>query len=572
MVLKGLKTLEYRGYDSWGITAIAGNGHMATKKRTGKIGAASTAGLAADSSLAFGHTRWATHGGVTEANAHPHSACNDTLAVIHNGIIENYAALKHPLTARHAFLSETDSEVAAHYIEELCTSLPFSEAVRTAFRAFEGSNALIALDPKRNMLVAARNGSPLVLGFGTDGNYVASDPVALMPYTKNIYFLDDNEMAVITADSIVVRDIQSGTVKKVAPVKLDWKTKTATKGRYATFMEKEMREQPDIFDRIASKPDPALALLADAVAASRGSYLVGCGSAAYACMCGSYLFSAVAKRHMNWAIGSEFGFQLEFLNDKSLVIALSQSGETMDTLEAVKKARAKGATIASLTNVPGSTLGRLSSIVIPLDVGPEIGVASTKAMTAKVAYLLTIAHVLAGKRAEGKRLLHAAAAATRTVFRAEWDHIRALAKTVRHAGSLFVIGRGLSFPTALETALKIKEISYIHAEGLAAGELKHGPIALIEKGTPCIAFLPDDETYGANLAGAMEMKARGGRIIGISHRPHDVFDDYVHVPDAGIASVLPDIIAGQMLGYTLAREKGLDADKPRNLAKSVTVK
>ncbi|MCJ7826524.1 SIS domain-containing protein, partial [Patescibacteria group bacterium] len=297
------------------------------------------------------------------------------------------------------------------------------------------------------------------------------------------------------------------------------------------------------------------------------------GSASYVSLAGSYLFSKIAKRHVNYAIGSEFGYHLDFLTPKSTVIALSQSGETMDILESVKKAKEKGATIVAITNVLGSTLYRIADEKILIGAGPEIAVASTKAVTGKLAILVLLAYALSGKTKEGIRVLTEATESVSKLL--EKDSIRrieTLAKSLLKKEHVYVIGRGLSYPASLETAIKIKEISYIHAEGMAAGELKHGPLALVEKGTPCIAFLPDDETYGANLAGAMEMKARGGYVIGISHKNHEVFDYHLPVADAREATIIPNIVTAQLLSYYLSILKGLDPDKPRNLAKSVTVK
>ncbi|MEK7119719.1 MAG: SIS domain-containing protein, partial [Patescibacteria group bacterium] len=313
--------------------------------------------------------------------------------------------------------------------------------------------------------------------------------------------------------------------------------------------------------------------LAGIIKQSHGTYMVGCGTAAYACLAGSYLFSKIARRHVNWAIGSEFGYQLDFLTDKSLILALSQSGETMDLLDSVKKAKEKKAKIAALVNVLGSSLWRLADYTLVIGAGPEKGVASTKAFIGKLAHLTLLAYALDGRIREGQKVVTMAVKSAKAVLAEPTvSRIQKLAKKIQKARHVYVIGRGLSYPAALEIALKIKEISYIHAEGLAAGELKHGPLALVEKGTPCIALLPEDETYGANLAGAMEMKARGGYIIGISHKPHEVFDYFVPIADAKEATIIPMVIAGQLLAYYLTIARGFDPDKPRNLAKSVTVK
>lgn len=572
LVFNGLKTLEYRGYDSWGVAAVSSQG-IAVKKKAGKIGEAHVNNLP-PSSLAFGHTRWATHGGVTDINSHPHLDCTGTIALIHNGIFENYEEIKHQLLKKnHKFISETDTEVIVHLIEEFNKTLPFVKAVLKTFKQMEGLNALIVMKVKENKLIAIRKGSPLVVGYGKHENFMASDAAALLPYTKQVYFLEDNEMAIISGQKIEISGVETG--KTINPKKqiLNWTLAQTQKGRYPNFMLKEIHEQPKIIAEIAATGTLQAQNLGKIIKKSYGSYLLGCGSSAYVSMAGSYLFAKIAKRHLNWAIGSEFGYQLDFLTPKSLVIALSQSGETMDILESVKRAKDKGAKIFALVNVLGSSLYRGSDYKMLVGAGPEKAVASTKAITAKLAHLILLAYALAGKIEKGKEILNQASkSATKVLSPKNMAKIKALAKKLVKSQHLYVIGRGLSYPASLETAMKIKEISYLHAEGMAAGELKHGPLALVEKGTPCLVFLPNDETYGANLAGAMEMKARGGYIIGISSKIHEIFDYFLPVDDALEATIIPNIITGQALAYYLTMEQGLDPDKPRNLAKSVTVK
>lgn len=571
IVLAGLKRLEYRGYDSWGIAAVSKK--IFVKKKTGKIGNATVDELP-KSTLAFGHTRWATHGGVTDENAHPHLDCSGTIAIIHNGIFENYEEVKKKLLALgHKFRSETDTEVAVHLIEEYTKSMIFTKAVQKAFNDMKGLNAIIALDVKDHTLIAARNGSPLVVGFGDHENFLASDAAALLPHTKEVHFLEDDQIAIIGERSVVLLNAKTG--ENITPKKqrLTWKVRDTEKGDYPYFMLKEIYEQPGVVADIAASCAGYAQKMAKIIKASRGAYLVGCGTASYAAIAGEYLFSKIAKRHVNVAIGSEFGYHLDFLNRDSLVVAISQSGETMDILESVKKAKHKGAKIMALVNVLGSTLYREADYKILIAAGPEKGVASTKAYTAMLAHLTLLSFAVAGKTSDGIAVLNRAVFSMKKVLTGQsLKRIKVLAKKLKKAEHIYVIGRGLSYPTALETALKIKEISYIHAEGLAAGELKHGPLALVTRGTPCIAYLPNDETCGANLAGAMEMKARGGYIIGISHKPHEVFDYFIRVADAGEATIMPNVVVAQLLAYELTIARGLDPDMPRNLAKSVTVK
>lgn len=572
IILEGLKSLEYRGYDSWGVAAVT-TGKIYLKKRIGKIGEANVDELPA-SSFAFGHTRWATHGGVTDINAHPHLDCSKKIALIHNGIIENYEEIKKELIKKgHSFISETDTEVAAHLIEEYYKQTDFISAVKKAFNKFSGLSAIMAINTTDNTLAAARNGSPLVVGFGKGENFIASDSTALLPHTKTVHFMEDNEMAVVTKQKVSLFDVQTGKQKQISKMKLNWQIQQAQKGKYPYFMLKEIYEQPEIITNIAQNNLTDAENLAKIIRRSRGCYMVGCGTAAYICLAGTYLFSKIAQRHINTCFGSEFGYQLEFLNKDSLIIALSQSGETMDILESVKKAKNKGAKIFALVNVLGSTLYREAHYKMLVGAGPEKGVASTKASTGKLAHLILLSYAIAGKIDQGQKVLFKAVRGVKKMLLPRSIiKIKKLARKLKNRDHILVIGRGLSYAASLETALKIKEISYIHAEGLAAGELKHGPLALVEKGSPCIVFAPNDETYGANLAGAMEMKARGGYIIGVSYKPHEIFDYYIEVEDAEEATIIPNIVFAQLLAYYLTVEKGLDPDKPRNLAKSVTVK
>lgn len=588
IVLKGLKTLEYRGYDSWGIAVLANDRKnklsLTIKKKAGKIGSATIDDLP-KSDCALGHTRWATHGGVTDKNAHPHLDCSGNFAIIHNGIIENYDEIKKELHAsNHTFISETDTEVAVHLIEEIFNSFNkkktfktdeenFIESVRLAFNRFVGSNAIIVVSSKCKMFVAAKNGSPLVVGLGKNENFLSSDAHALLPYTHDVYFMEDGSLVAVKQDSIKQWNLDTGKNIPLTPTHLSWKETVADKGRYSHFMMKEIMDQPDIIRRIATEENRLVSQFAGEIKKSYGTYLVGCGTAAYACLAATYIFSKVARRHVNFAVGSEFSYSLDFLTPKSFVIALSQSGETLDVLDAAKKAKEKHVRLGSIVNVLGSTLHRMSDVSLLLGAGTETAVVSTKAFSAKLAYITLLAYVLAGKEKEGKSILKKAASSLEKVLMEPTiGKVVALADKIKNKEHLYVIGRGISYPLALETALKIKEASYIHAEGFAAGELKHGVIALIEKGTPCIAFLPNDETYGANLAGAMEMKARGGYIIGISHKSHEIFDYYIPVDDCGVATIIAEVAVGQLLGYYLALKRGNDPDKPRNLAKSVTVK
>jgi len=570
IVFEGIKTLEYRGYDSWGEAIWTGKKFKIVKK-TGRI----TGGAPkVKSNLALGHTRWATHGGVTKINTHPHADCKGRLVVVHNGIIENFDSLKKELVGLgHKFISDTDTEVAAHLIEEkLKEEKDFWQAFSKAFRLFEGLNAIVAIDSYEGKIYAAKNGSPLVVGLGKKENFIASDSSALLPQTKKVVFLEDNQGVIIDKDKVEFWDLIKRKKIKPKSYSIFWSTAFAARGKFAHFMLKEIHEQPQVLRDIIENSSRQIEKLAEMIKKSYGTYFVGCGTAGHAALFGQYLFSKVACRHVNFSYGSEFGFLADFLTERSLVVALSQSGETIDIIEAIDKARNKGAKIGALVNVVGSTLYRKADYRLMLMAGPEKAVASTKAFCAKLALLIMLANCLNGGLKRARRELKDAVGIMDGILE-KGKIIKKLAKKIHQSKDIYIIGRGLSYPLALETALKIKEISYIHAEGFAAGELKHGVIALIEKGTPCIVFAPDDDAYGAVMSGAMELAARGGYIIGVSEKNRaDIFDYHIPLFDTGVSTVVNQAVVGQLIAYFLALYRGCEIDKPRNLAKSVTVK
>ena len=581
IVLEGLKLLEYRGYDSWGITAKPSSkfkvqsSKFVIDKHVGKIGESKLSSQlsALSSNLAIGHTRWATHGGVTVANAHPHLDCTKQVAVIHNGIVENYEEIKVDLIKKgHTFLSETDTEVIPHLIEEYLKKEGFSTAVRDAFNKLTGLNAVVVAYSPSSEIVAAKTGSPLVIGVNDDGLFVASDAAGILKHTRKMLFLGDNEMAILGKD-VQLFSLPEGKKKKPVFETIDWKIEDVDMGTFPTFMLKEIHEQPKVIRNIAQTYSDQITKLAKVIEHAKGTFFIGAGTAFHACLAGSYLFSKIAHAHVNTAVASEFNYLIDFLTKDSLVIALSQSGETIDVIEPLHHAQKKGSTIVALTNVLGSTIYRMADHKLLLGAGPEKAVASTKAYIAKLSVMLLLAFALAKKFDQGKKLLLAAADEIDRLLQEEnVKHIEKLALQLKNAQHIYTIGRGLSFATALESALKIKEVSYVHTEGLAAGELKHGTIALIEKGTPCLVFAPDDETYEAIISNATEIKARGGYMIGVGPKKSPVFDYWIEVRDVEEANLISQVIPAQLLGYFLAVEKGYDPDKPRNLAKSVTVK
>lgn len=570
VVLDGLKLLEYRGYDSWGIAVKKGK-KITLEKHVGKIGQAST--ILPASTLGIGHTRWATHGGVVVKNAHPHSDCTKELAVVHNGIVENYQEIKADLLKKgHIFASDTDTEVIPHLIEENLKTQGFASSVRDAFNRLNGLNALVVAYAPSKEIIAAKTGSPLVVGKTQDGIFIASDASGITKYTQDVLFLKDGEM-VILGDSVQLVSLANG--KKITPKfeHVSWKIEDVTQGTFAHYMLKEMYDQPTVIRNIAENYISEMKELADVVNRAKGTFFIAAGTAYNACLAGVYLFSKIAKKHVNTAMASEFNYLEDFLTNKSLVIALSQSGETIDVIEPLSTAKKKKSKVASITNALGSTIYRMSDYKLLLGAGPEKAVASTKAYIAKLSILLFLSYALTKQVSTCKKLLLAAADEGERLMEDKQIAVyKKLATQLKKAEHIYIVGRGVSYPTAMEAALKIKEVSYIHTEGLAGGELKHGPIALVAKGTPVLVFAPDDETHDAMISNATEMKARGAYIIGISSSHDTIFDEWIEVKDIGEATVIAQIIPAQFLAYFLAVEKGLDPDKPRNLAKSVTVK
>lgn len=568
VVLHGLKKLEYRGYDSWGIAA-KGSSKINILKKVGKISEASEAHVKGEK-LAIGHTRWATHGGVTEQNAHPHLDCTGKIAVVHNGIVENYQELKKVL-ASHKFLSQTDTEVIAHLIEEKM-HLGFEDAVKAACKIITGRYAIVVISADSDKVIAVRRGSPLVVGIGKDETFIASDIPAFLDYTNKISYLDDNQMVVIN-DKAEFFDLEKNQRIEKRVIEIDWKPEHAEKGGYEHFLIKEIMEQKDTIRKAVEQPEEKILKVANEIKSARGTFLVGCGTAGKVCFTAEYLFSKIASMHVNFTVASEFPNYHHFLTDKTLMIAVSQSGETADVLEAIETAKSKNVKVISILNVFGSTMMRVSDDFIMVNAGPEQAVVSTKATTAQIAVLTLLAYACAGKLREGKiRLVETGAAVNDMLNPRYEEHIKKLAEKLFRTQNIYIIGRSLNYPIALEAAIKLQETAYIHAEGFAGGELKHGPIALIEEGTPCIAIVANDEAKHDMISNAMEIKARGGYIIGVAPENNEVFDYWIKVPDVRECSPIVNIIPIQMLAYYIATLRGNNPDKPRNLAKSVTVK
>lgn len=570
ILLKGIKSLEYRGYDSVGLALL--NKGFELKKDIGKVNEVDKKlnFLDMKGNIGVAHTRWATTGGVTKENSHPHFSQNKKIVVVHNGIIENYQELRDEIkNLGFKLVSETDTEVIPMFIEHyLSENMNFNDAVRKTLLRLKGSYAIVAIN-EDGQIAFGRNGSPLVLGIGEEEYFIASDVPAFLEHTKNVIYLDDFEYGFID-NGFKIFDVKTNEEKKKEIKKIEWSVEQAKKGNYPHFMMKEINEQDETIKKAVEQDlefDKVVGVLKNA----NGIIFCGCGTSYHACVSSSYIFSCIAKKHVNLIIGSEFNNYECLLNKKTVMIAVSQSGETADLLEAVKTAKKHGIIVISIVNVMGSSLTRLADYNIMMNSGPEICVLSTKSYTAQLAILLLLAYSYADKKEEGKRLIIEAAAKVKEIIKNNEPKCKELAKKISDKNDMFLIGRDLAYPSALEGALKIKEVSYIHAEGFAGGELKHGTIALIEKGTPVIALTTDD-TKELILSNAAEVRSRGAFVIGINSKNNRIYDYFLEVPAMNHADPILMIIPIQLLAYYLAIERNCDPDKPRNLAKSVTVK
>ena len=597
VVLEGLRRLEYRGYDSAGIVYLE-EGKLVKHRSQGKLSKLERiidSAIIAPSHIGLGHTRWATHGAPTTENAHPHSDCTGDLVVIHNGIIENYHSLRTELKEKgHVFSSETDTEVLAHLIEEYLDN-DLVAAVKQAIERIEGAYSIGVLwAGMPDTIIGVRNQSPLVLGIGgEEGNFLASDIPAFLPYTNNVVFMDDMEMVIVTAERYEIQSLITGLpVEKEIKV-IDWNAGMAEKAGYKHFMLKEIFEQPQAITNTISgriNPEsgevelPEINLDRESIESFDRIFLVACGTSWHAALIAKYWIEKYARIPVEVDIASEFRYRNLLINERVLTVSISQSGETADTLAGIRRAKELGSKVVTICNVVGSTMTREADGTIYTHAGPEIGVASTKAFISQLAALFLFTLFLAGKkktisgeksRELGKALIDIAGVIDRELPRIRSD-IESLIDDFWDCRDFLFVGRGLSFPIALEGALKLKEISYIHAEGYASGELKHGPIALIDKEMPIVALIPQDEVYQKSLSNVEEIKARKGRLIlfgtqGDSHL-QKLTDDVIYLPRVHeeMNPILYTIPA-QILSYEIAARRGCDVDQPRNLAKSVTV-
>jgi len=571
VLLDGLKSMEYSGYDSAGFGVHDGN-IIRVGKGVGRIDEIiSNIDLRSFSGkIGLAHTRWATHGGVTPENAHPHLSCNGEVAVVHNGIIENYQAIKAKLESKgHVFRSTTDTEVIPHLIEEkLKVGRSHREALLDAVKELSGSYAFLVLfRDLRDRLYGVRKDAPLIIGLSERGNFLASDVLSFLKYTNKAVFLENLEVAEIKRNSYIIWSFEGKEVQRSVSTLL-WESMTVSKKEFTHYTLKEIHEQRETI-ALALKQD--LERIDSFCLALQGAdriYIIGAGTSYHAGLVAKQLFLNLAKLPVEVILASEFEDYATLIDEGTLILAISQSGETADVLSAVNVAKKRGASVLSIVNTPSSTLARESEKTLHLNCGPEVGVAATKTFTAQLAVIYSLASRLSNLSIDLKRITEA----VEEVFSVE-RQMAYLAQAFSTSKDCYFIGRGLNYPIALEGALKLKELAYVHAEGFPAGELKHGTLALISEGVPVIALNPSDKTYHATLNNVAEIKARGGRVIGISDVENSLYDYYVKIPSVGRPFYpLVEVIPLQMFAYYSALERGQNPDYPRNLAKSVTVK
>jgi len=604
VIIEGLRKLEYRGYDSAGIAVVGTDGKLHLRRAPGKLRNLEEVikNSPIDGTYGIGHTRWATHGRPTEENAHPHRDCTGQYVVVHNGIIENYFELKETLQKEgHKFVTETDTEVVAHLVEKYAKDLPFEEAVRKTLKALRGIYALVFLSAKDPMkLIAARMGPPSVIGLGDGEYFVASDIPALLEHTREMFFLADGDVAVLARDGVRVTDLDGKPVERPAH-HVSWDPIMAEKGGYKHFMQKEIFEQPravrdTMLGRISQDTGK---VFIDEVGLSEAQLrefenvrIVACGTSWHAALAGKFMIERLARIPVEVDYGSEFRYRDPIISSKTLTVCISQSGETADTLAAQREAKQKGSPSLAICNVKGSMITREAAGTILTHAGPEIGVASTKAFTSQLAALVLLASHLGQLR--GKLLPEAARELMLEFTRIphkieailqadETGFYENLARQFFRLTDFLYLGRGIHYPIALEGALKLKEISYIHAEGYPSGEMKHGPNALIDENLPVVVLATRDENdpasmtlYEKSVSNIKEVKARDGIVIAIvtagDHLAREASDHVIELPAApDLLSPMLEIVPLQLLAYHIAVRRGCDVDQPRNLAKSVTV-
>ncbi len=596
LIMDGLKRLEYRGYDSSGIALITEAGELILEKKMGKIEMLENhlKDMDLNSTFGVGHTRWATHGKPTDINAHPHMDCKHEIVLAHNGIIENFKILKDILIKKgHKFISDTDTEVLVHLIEEFYKDkIEIEVAVRYALKEIKGTYGIVLISKREpDKIICARNSSPIVIGVGEGENFIASDTPAILGHTKRMVYLDDDEIAIIKKDSFRIINMKNVPITKEVQ-EIEWSIEQAEKGGYPHFMLKEIFEQPDaihntmlghLMEDIGDTRLGGFRIFSDEELRDlERIIIIACGTSWHAALIGKYLIEQFARIPVDVDYASEFRYRDPVINKRTLIIVISQSGETLDTLAAMREAQNRGGKAFGIVNVIGSTIARESDCGVYTHAGPEIGVASTKAFTAQLTSLILIAIFLGRKRnlslSQGKRYINELKLIPEKISKIleNTDSIKKLAKKFfEHNNSLY-LGRGYNFPIALEGALKLKEISYIHAEGYPAAEMKHGPIALIDKNMPVVFIAPKDSAYDKIIGNINEVMARDGIVMAVSNEGDDEIakhcDEVLFIPET-IEEFTPllTVIPLQLLAYYIAVLRNCDVDKPRNLAKSVTV-
>jgi len=593
ILLEGLKRLEYRGYDSAGL-AIVKNNSILLEKTAGKISKLESrvADIDISGNLGIAHTRWATHGKPTTRNAHPHSDCTGEIVVVHNGIIENYQTLKKSLESDgHTFGTETDTEVLAHLVEEFYTGEKLEDAVQKALEVVEGTYGIIVISASEpDKMVAARNGSPVVVGVGENETFIASDVAAILQYTRQVIYLEDQQMVVATPDHFSTMTIRNERVEHIVQ-EVEWDLEMIEKGGFEHFMLKEIFEQPEtimnamrgrLLDEYGISKLGGLNMNEQQLRGIERIVLIACGTSWHAALLGEYMIEEKARIPVEVEYASEFRYRNPIIEPNTLVMAISQSGETVDTLAAMREAMEKGARCMGICNVVGSTIARESQGGVYIHAGPEIGVASTKAFTSQITVLSLLALMLGRMRnissAEGKDIIAALRRIpdqVENILEKNKD-IREISEKICGHNNFLYLGRGANYPVALEGALKLKEISYVHAEGYPAAEMKHGPIALIDKNMPVVIICPRDNAYQKIVGNINEVKARDGIIIAITSEDNneiiDMADHVIFIPQT--LDFLYPVLASiplQLMAYHIAVLRGCHVDQPRNLAKSVTV-
>jgi glucosamine--fructose-6-phosphate aminotransferase (isomerizing) len=595
IIIKGLRRLEYRGYDSTGVALQ--NGGLKVFKKKGKVAGLEDVVVGKDlhAHTGIGHTRWATHGEPSDINAHPHQSASGKLAIIHNGIIENYSQIKQELTNKgYSFKSDTDTEVLLNFIEEIKSNNKCSleEAVRVALKRVTGAYVILLLDEEKpDTIIAARKGSPLVIGIGKGEHFLGSDASPMLEYTKEVVYVNDYELAIVKPDELILKNLGN---EKLTPYvqKLDIELAAIEKVGYDHFMLKEIFEQPQtIYDCLRGRLDAVAGTItmsgieqyAEQISRAKRIVMVACGTSWHAALAAEYIFEELCRINVEVEYASEFRYRNPVIHKGDIIIAISQSGETADTLVAIENAKTKGAIILGVVNVVGSSIARASHGGAYTHAGPEIGVASTKAFTAQLAVLTMIALKIGYEKGnlDHDRYMYLLNELSEVPEKVAWvlkskDHIKALAEKYKDARDFLYLGRGYNFPVALEGALKLKEISYIHAEGYPAAEMKHGPIALVDESLP-VVFIATKDTYHEKIVSNMqEIKARKGKLIAVitegDEASKNLCDDVMIVPEADeIMAPMLSVIPLQLLAYYIGVAKDYDVDKPRNLAKSVTV-